>query len=182
MNALAGRVVQVDGAARGLGREMALELGAAGARLALTGAGWSPALAATADEAGALGAEVLSLVCDVADAAACAASLSAVEQHFGRIDALATMRASGCTPFRKPPTARRSGSGKPSPRHGGRSSRRTSTAPSTWPASSRQMGKIVNICASDVTMVRRGYAPYGPSKAGLEAPRALGRRISRGPA
>ena len=30
-------------------------------------------------------------------------------------------------------------------------------------------GKIVNISTSDQTMVRRGYAPYGPSKAALEA-------------
>jgi 3-oxoacyl-[acyl-carrier protein] reductase len=33
----------------------------------------------------------------------------------------------------------------------------------------RGFGKIVNISTSDQTMVRRGYAPYGPSKAFLEA-------------
>ncbi|WP_349295474.1 SDR family oxidoreductase (plasmid) [Thioclava sp. 'Guangxiensis'] len=33
----------------------------------------------------------------------------------------------------------------------------------------RGYGKIINISTSDITMVRRGYAPYGPSKAGLEA-------------
>jgi NAD(P)-dependent dehydrogenase (short-subunit alcohol dehydrogenase family) len=30
-------------------------------------------------------------------------------------------------------------------------------------------GRIINISTSDQTMVRRGYAPYGPSKAALEA-------------
>jgi NAD(P)-dependent dehydrogenase (short-subunit alcohol dehydrogenase family) len=30
-------------------------------------------------------------------------------------------------------------------------------------------GKIINISTSDVTMVRVGYSPYGPVKAGLEA-------------
>jgi 3-oxoacyl-[acyl-carrier protein] reductase len=30
-------------------------------------------------------------------------------------------------------------------------------------------GRIVNISTSDITMVRNGYSPYGPTKAGLEA-------------
>ena len=33
----------------------------------------------------------------------------------------------------------------------------------------RGFGRIVNISTSDQTMVRAGYAPYGPSKAALEA-------------
>jgi 3-oxoacyl-[acyl-carrier protein] reductase len=33
----------------------------------------------------------------------------------------------------------------------------------------RGFGKIVNISTSAQTMVRRGYAPYGPTKAALEA-------------
>ncbi|WAP71319.1 SDR family NAD(P)-dependent oxidoreductase [Jiella pelagia] len=33
----------------------------------------------------------------------------------------------------------------------------------------RGFGKIVNVSTSDQTMVRRGYSPYGPSKAALEA-------------
>lgn len=30
-------------------------------------------------------------------------------------------------------------------------------------------GKVINISTSDQTMARRGYSPYGPSKAALEA-------------
>jgi 3-oxoacyl-[acyl-carrier protein] reductase len=30
-------------------------------------------------------------------------------------------------------------------------------------------GKVINVSTSDPTMVRRGYSPYGPSKAALEA-------------
>jgi 3-oxoacyl-[acyl-carrier protein] reductase len=33
----------------------------------------------------------------------------------------------------------------------------------------RKFGKVINISTSDQTMVRRGYSPYGPSKAALEA-------------
>ena len=33
----------------------------------------------------------------------------------------------------------------------------------------RGYGRVINISTSDQTMVRRGYAPYGPSKAALEA-------------
>ena len=33
----------------------------------------------------------------------------------------------------------------------------------------RGSGKVINVSTSDQTMVRRGYSPYGPSKAGLEA-------------
>src|SRR5690606_10784991 len=30
-------------------------------------------------------------------------------------------------------------------------------------------GKVINISTSDQTMVRKGYSPYGPTKAALEA-------------
>jgi NAD(P)-dependent dehydrogenase (short-subunit alcohol dehydrogenase family) len=33
----------------------------------------------------------------------------------------------------------------------------------------RGFGKIINISTSDQTMIRNGYAPYGPTKAFLEA-------------
>ena len=33
----------------------------------------------------------------------------------------------------------------------------------------RGFGKIINVSTSDQTMVRKGYAPYGPSKAAIEA-------------
>jgi 3-oxoacyl-[acyl-carrier protein] reductase len=32
-----------------------------------------------------------------------------------------------------------------------------------------EFGKIINISTSDQTMIRKGYSPYGPSKAALEA-------------
>jgi 3-oxoacyl-[acyl-carrier protein] reductase len=33
----------------------------------------------------------------------------------------------------------------------------------------QRFGKVINISTSDPTMVRKGYSPYGPSKAALEA-------------
>ncbi|MFP6773492.1 MAG: SDR family oxidoreductase, partial [Alphaproteobacteria bacterium] len=33
----------------------------------------------------------------------------------------------------------------------------------------RGFGKVINISTSDITMTRRGYTPYGPSKSAIEA-------------
>lgn len=37
------------------------------------------------------------------------------------------------------------------------------------PMLERGFGKIINVSTSDITMVRKGYSPYGPSKAFVEA-------------
>lgn len=173
--AMAGRVALVTGASRGLGREMALELAAAGASLCLTGAGPSDGLQQTAADARAAGGEAIALPADVADPAACAGAVAATLVRFGRIDALINNAGIGMRrvseTFNAIPT------------------RFWETDPADWRAIidanlngafnmaraaaahmvAQGSGKIINISTSDQTMVRRGYAPYGPSKAGLEA-------------
>ncbi|QOL81397.1 SDR family NAD(P)-dependent oxidoreductase [Pseudooceanicola spongiae] len=173
--ALTGKTILITGASRGLGREMALELAQAGAQLVLIGRSDSPALRAVQAEAQALGAEAIALACDVADKDQCQATIKAALDRFGRLDALINnagigMRAISET-FNTTPT------------------KFWEADPAAWAAIvsanvngpfymarfaaphmvAQGAGKIINISTSDQTMVRRGYAPYGPSKAALEA-------------
>jgi 3-oxoacyl-[acyl-carrier protein] reductase len=172
---LAGRRILVTGASRGLGREMALALAEAGADLALMGARPGAALDATVAEAEALGATVVPLTCDVADPDACAAAMEAVITRFGGLDVLVNNAGLGMRAI--------------SERFNTVPTRFWEADPAAWAAivatnvngpfylarlAAQQMvaqgaGKIVNISTSDQTMVRRGYSPYGPSKAALEA-------------
>jgi NAD(P)-dependent dehydrogenase (short-subunit alcohol dehydrogenase family) len=79
-----GRVAVVTGASRGLGRAMAVELGAAGAKLALVGRDRSK-LEETAAEAGTDAAVFLA---DVTDETQVRALEQAVRERFGHVDIL----------------------------------------------------------------------------------------------
>lgn len=173
---LDGRIAIVTGASRGLGREMALEMAAAGMRVAFAGARESAALAEAVAEANRLrpGAAI-AVVADVADFGACEAAVARTIAAFGRLDVLVNNAGLGMRVI----------------------SERFNTEPTKFwqadPAAWRRVveanlvgafnmaraavpgmvaqgfGKVINISTSDQTMVRRGYSPYGPSKAGLEA-------------
>lgn len=171
------RVVVVTGGGRGLGREMALELAASGARVVITGARAGEELRATLTEAEAqAGAGRMRAVqADVRNPADCARVVSETEAAFGAVDVLINNAGRGMRlvseKFNTEPT------------------RFWETDPTIWreiidinlngafnmaaavtPGMiERGFGKIINISTSDQTMVRRGYAPYGPSKAALEA-------------
>ena len=170
---LQDRVVLITGASRGLGREMALELAEAGARVVITGSRMSDALREV--ETLIDPDRVLALAADVADPEAAARSLREAEARFGRVDVLINNAGRGMRliseTFNTEPT------------------RFWETDPADWAAIvnanlngafnmaravtpgmiGRGFGKILNISTSVPTMIRRGYAPYGPSKAGLEA-------------
>jgi len=84
---IAGRVVIVTGAARGIGRGVAHHLARRGARLVVTGR--KPThLESLATELDEIGAEHLSLAFDVADRDAALAMAAQAIEHFGRIDGL----------------------------------------------------------------------------------------------
>ncbi|MGE6740624.1 SDR family NAD(P)-dependent oxidoreductase [Allorhizobium pseudoryzae] len=173
---LTGRPAIVTGGSRGLGREMALALAAAGASVAVIGSRASSALDETVAEARRLGrGNAIGLVADVTDYAQCEAAVTSTIAAFGRIDVLINNAGLGMRrvseTFNTQPT------------------RFWETDPEAWrdiieinlngafnmaraavPHMVAQgFGKLINISTSDQTMVRRGYSPYGPSKAGLEA-------------
>ncbi|PHR17551.1 MAG: short-chain dehydrogenase [Hoeflea sp.] len=173
---LAGRTIMVTGGSRGLGREMVLALAEAGASLAVVGSRPGPALDATVAEANSLGSgKAIALTADVADYAQCEAAGAAAAEAFGHVDVLINNAGLGMRrvseTFNTEPT------------------RFWETDPTAWKdiidtningafnmaralvpgMVARGFGKVINISTSDQTMVRRGYAPYGPSKAALEA-------------
>jgi NAD(P)-dependent dehydrogenase (short-subunit alcohol dehydrogenase family) len=84
---LKGRVALITGASRGLGKAMALELGAAGAALALVGRDRSK-LDETVSEASALGADAAVFVADIAQEAQVRMLQQRVAERFDRVDIL----------------------------------------------------------------------------------------------
>lgn len=84
---LQGRVALITGASRGLGKAMALELGAEGAALALVGRD-RDRLDATAAEAAKLGAEATVFVADVSEEEQVRALERQVAARFSRVDIL----------------------------------------------------------------------------------------------
>ncbi|MEE2860058.1 MAG: SDR family NAD(P)-dependent oxidoreductase [Paracoccus sp. (in: a-proteobacteria)] len=176
LTGLKGRSVLITGGGRGLGRAMALALAPHGVRLALSARAPSTALDQTLAECRALGAKAaIGITLDVGDAAACAAAVAQVEPTIGLLDVLVNNAGQGMRlvseTFNTRPT------------------RFWETAPEAWASIiasnvngpfnmaraavpgmvARGRGKVINISTSDQTMVRKGYAPYGPSKAALEA-------------
>jgi 3-oxoacyl-[acyl-carrier protein] reductase len=172
---LNGRVALVTGGGRGLGREMVLALAAAGCRVAILGSGETPELTQTLNDALSLGADCSAVTADVSDFDACAAAVAQTIERFGRIDVLVNNAGRGMRlvseTFNTQPV------------------KFWEIEPATWrriidinvtgafnmaravtPAMvAAGFGRIVNISTSAQTMVRRGYAPYGPSKSALEA-------------
>lgn len=84
---LAGRAALVTGGGTGIGRAIALELGALGANVALCGRRLEP-LAAVAAELGSLGVKSFHAQCDIRQAEQVAALVDGVLGAFGRLDVL----------------------------------------------------------------------------------------------
>jgi 3-oxoacyl-[acyl-carrier protein] reductase len=171
---LVDRVVIVTGGSRGIGREIALALVEAGARVTITATAESSQLEQTVKAAEANGGRVLTLIGDVRSVADCERVANATAKAFGAIHVLFNNAALGM------PTVF-DGDGAPPPFW--------QIDPKRWatlvdtnvnglflmtravvPAMLAQgFGKIVNLSTNDRTMVRRVGSPYGPSKAFVEA-------------
>ena len=180
-DALAGRTAIVTGGGRGIGRAMALGLARAGMRVVVTAARETAEIEAVAAEAqrDCGEARVLPLRADVARAEDCAQVVDTALQRFGRLDALVNNAGRGMkyvsSRFMSEPT------------------RFWETDPEVWrmvidtnvngpfmmaraaaPAMlAAGWGRIVNGSMNRETMRRRGFSPYGPSKAALESETAI---------
>jgi NAD(P)-dependent dehydrogenase (short-subunit alcohol dehydrogenase family) len=171
------RVVLITGGSRGIGKAMAVGLAAAGARLVITASPKSPELddaVAEIEQASSPG-RALGIVADVRNYADCEAAVDAAVERFGTVHALVNNAGVGMGIIKADyPLG----------------------APSFWEADPAQVarmldtnvtgafnmamaiaphlvgqgfGKIVNISTSTVTLTLKGFSPYGPSKAALEA-------------
>jgi NAD(P)-dependent dehydrogenase (short-subunit alcohol dehydrogenase family) len=171
---LAGRVAIVTGGGRGLGRAMTLGLAQAGAAVVATAARERGEVERVAGEA-ALPGNILPILADVTKEDDCGRAVAAALDHFGRLDILVNNAGRGMKyvseKFMTEPT------------------RFWETPADVWRlvidtnvvgpflmarAAVPHMlaagwGRIVNISMNTETMRRRGFSPYGPSKAALES-------------
>jgi len=174
---LKDRVVLITGGSRGLGREMALALAEAGARISITGSSDTPQLRKTAAQLEAWTGKGRSLffAADVRDFEACKRAVDETRKQFGRIDVLVNNAGLGMMPvsanyIKERPVFWEIG---PEPWrmimdtniHGVFNMARLSVPHMI----AQKFGKVINISTSEQTMVRKGFSPYGPSKAALEA-------------
>jgi len=174
---LKGRVAIVTGGGRGLGYEMAMALAQAGAKVMITSARKTAELERVVAEAQALdgNGELAALQADVCDYDACERVVRETTERFGAVHCLVNNAARGLksvnpdyvlnpTPFYVHPvegwheiiTTNLLGMFHMS----------RAAAPGMV---AQGFGRIVNISTSDITMIRKGYSPYGPTKAAVEA-------------
>jgi 3-oxoacyl-[acyl-carrier protein] reductase len=170
---LRDKIVLVTGGGRGLGRSMVLGLARAGARVIATSSRerreTERVAAEAADDA------VVPLIADVTDPRDCARAVGEALRRFGRLDVLINNAARGMKyvseSFLTEPT------------------RFWEADPETWRIvidtnvngpflMAREAvphmlksgwGRIINTSIAFATMRRKGYSPYGPSKAALES-------------
>jgi NAD(P)-dependent dehydrogenase (short-subunit alcohol dehydrogenase family) len=88
MESLQGKTALVTGAAKRIGRQLALSLAEAGADVAITYRGSAEEAAKTREELSAFGVRALAVQCDVRDAASVTSAVSQVHDVFGRLDVL----------------------------------------------------------------------------------------------
>jgi NAD(P)-dependent dehydrogenase (short-subunit alcohol dehydrogenase family) len=173
---LKNRTIIVTGGGQGLGREMALALVEHGANVVITSVSDHHNRARTEKDAQALeGGGILALQADVSNTDDCQQVVHQAVERFGAVHGLINNAGRGMRliseTFNKIPTR-------------------------FWEADDvawkqiidiningtflmskavmpkfleQDFGRIINISTSDVTMVRQGYSPYGPSKTAVEA-------------
>jgi NAD(P)-dependent dehydrogenase (short-subunit alcohol dehydrogenase family) len=170
-DALKGKIAIVTGAGRGLGRAMALGLARAGAHVLALAARERAEVEAVAAES----PRIHPLAADVTNADDCARAVETAVGHLGGLHILVSNAGRGMKyvseNFMTEPT------------------RFWEVEPESWRlvidtnvngpflmarAAAPQMilngwGRIINISVSQETMRRKGFSPYGPSKAALES-------------
>jgi NAD(P)-dependent dehydrogenase (short-subunit alcohol dehydrogenase family) len=166
-----GGAALVTGATSGLGLAMARALAGAGVRVAVTGRDAARAASAAA----ALPGDALGLALDVTDEASVAAGVQRVEQEVGPIELLVNNAGLGMRTVNPGFLTEPRGFWTVDPA-AFRAVVETNltgyflVAREVVPRMlARGGGRVVNISMNHGTMNRRGFVPYGPSRAGAEA-------------
>jgi NAD(P)-dependent dehydrogenase (short-subunit alcohol dehydrogenase family) len=178
---LSGRVAIVTGGGRGLGRAMVLGLAQAGAQVVATAARERDEIERLARDADAGGWRdaIHPMLADVTREDDCVATVAAALERFGRLDILVNNAGRGMRyvseDFMTQPTCFWE-----TPAETWRLVIDTNVAGPFLMARAavpsmlaRRWGRIVNISVNTETMRRRGFSPYGPSKAALESATAI---------
>jgi len=174
---LAGRVAIVTGGGRGLGRAMVLGLAEAGASVVATAARERTEIEAVAREARQTDGKesVLPLPADVTDEGDCRRVVETALARFGRLDILVNNAGRGMKYVSEDFMARPTTFWTIDPdiwrlvietNVNGPFLMARAAVPAMLKAG---WGRIVNISMNHQTMQRRGFSPYGPSKAALES-------------
>ena len=172
---LSGRVAIVTGAGRGLGRAMALALAGAGVDVVATAAREAGEIARLVTEAAGAPGRVVAAIADVTQESDAARVVATAEKEFGRLDILVNNAGRGMKyvseHFLTEPTRFWETSAEAwrlviDANVNGPFLMARAAAPSMIRAG---WGRIVNISMNHETMRRRGFSPYGPSKAALES-------------
>jgi NAD(P)-dependent dehydrogenase (short-subunit alcohol dehydrogenase family) len=171
MNRLNGTRVLITGATSGLGLAMARALYDAGARVAVTSRDQSRAERTAAD----LGGAALALALDVRDESSVTAGVDRALDALGGIDVLVNNAGIGMRTVNPGFLSDPQPFWKVSPA-GFRDVLETKATGCFQMARAivpvmlaRGGGRVVNITMNESTMVRRGFVPYGPSGAAVEA-------------
>ncbi len=174
---LVGRSVLITGGSRGLGRQMCVQLAKAGVKLCFTAEKRSGVFLKTLDDLTEILGDknVLGEVVDVTDLAGMEKLAWSCMEKFSKIDVLINNAGRGMrlvseqfnkTPFKfwecDPPAW----SKIISTNINGPFIATRAVVPFMI---QQKFGKIINVSTSPQTMIRKGYSPYGPSKAFLEA-------------
>ena len=172
---LRGRTVLITGGSRGIGRSFALALARAGARVAVCGRE-AESLDRVMRDLQALGAlEPLAVAGDVSRRADSERIVGCVLDRFGGLQVLVNNAGLGMGVVNEAFTTRPLPFWQADP-EAWRSVIEANVmgpfymAHAATPAMvASGFGRVINLSTSPVTMVRRGYSPYGPSKSALEA-------------
>ncbi len=170
------KVALVTGAARGLGLAMAAGLAEAGcAVVACDIDGDEPGLLRRSRELAGAGRHLHPIACDVTDPAACRAAFDEAVQRFGAVDILVNNAAIGmeritpyihANPFRFYEIEEEFWRRVLDVNVMGMFRMSKLAAPAMV---ARGWGRIINVTTGLGTMQKAGFAPYGPSKAAIEA-------------
>jgi NAD(P)-dependent dehydrogenase (short-subunit alcohol dehydrogenase family) len=170
---LEDHVAIVTGGGRGLGRAMALGLAAAGARVIATASRERAEVERVAAESG--DGRIIPMIADVTREDDCARVVATAHRQFDRLDMLVNNAGRGMKYVSKDFLTEPTRFWETDPdvwrmvidaNVNGPFLMTRAAVPSMLPAG---RGRIVNVSMNHATMRRRGFSPYGPSKAALES-------------